>query len=235
MSNSALLQLINERRTSSFSSDSILTTTPRPILLNETSSKEPAKHADDDDNYWSTTLETARPTQNPSLKEDFTNNWIDDEVNWNNVSTSITTQPRRDRLYVGEKFGVNQTLVSENGRYEASLEKDGKLVIKERGSNQSVLTVGSGGRNGVQEIELLPDSRLILRVNNSNSQGLSINYRVPLVLYPREDCRGDPRSCLVRIQDDGNLVIIREKPHDRYSFFSAWHSKIYIQISVINF
>jgi len=65
MTNSALRQLIYKRRTSSFSSSilkSILTTTPRPVVLNKTSSMEPAKHANND-NYWSTILETT--THNP--------------------------------------------------------------------------------------------------------------------------------------------------------------------------
>ncbi len=54
MTNSALLQLIYKRRTSSFSSSilkSILTTTPRPVVLNKTSSMEPAIHADNDNYY----------------------------------------------------------------------------------------------------------------------------------------------------------------------------------------
>ncbi len=166
------------------------------------------------------------PVQHPNSSDYF----YDDDIKWSNVSTEIIAQPREDRLYVGDKLGVNQTLISENGMYEASLQKHGKLVIRERGnSDQPILTLGSGGRNGAQEIELLKNGRLTLRVNNTNSDGLNVIYHVPLVIYPKEDCSGDPHSCFVVIQDDGNLMIIKDKPNDHYSFFSAWHSKVYIK------
>ena len=88
-------------------------------------------------------------------------------------TTTITNNDqqngKRDRLFVSDKLFVNESLVSDNDKFEARLLKDGKVVVSDREEGYVRLTVDSGINLNVVKTEaeaeilflhMLPDGQL---------------------------------------------------------------------------
>ncbi len=159
-------------------------------------------------------------------------------------TTTITNDQansKRDRLFVGDKLFVNESLVSDNDKFEARLLKDGKVVVSDLDDGYVRLTVDSGinlnaddtkGEAEILFLQMLPDGQLVLSILD----GGGIQSQVPLATYSKQDCSGG--HCVLLMQGDGNLVAYN-KYHSSdpypYPFFSAWHSKLLIILNFIVF
>lgn len=156
-------------------------------------------------------------------------------------TTTITndqSNSKRDRLLVGDKLFVNESLVSNNDKFEARLLKDGKVVVSDREDGYIRLTVDSGinlnaddteAEGEILFLQILPDGQLVLSILD----GGDIQSQVPLATYSKQDCSGG--HCVLLMQDDGNLVAYSKYNSSDlypYPFFSAWHSKLFI---ILNF
>lgn len=149
-----------------------------------------------------------------------------------NFPTTPISQPssKRDRLFVGDKLFVNETLVSDNDEFEARLLKDGTVVVSDHDDDYFRLKVDPRINLNVDETEeetlflqMLPDGQLVLSI--SDRRGV-IKSQVPLETNSKQDCSSG--FCVLIMQGDGNLVAYYNKYESNdppFPFFSAWHCK----------
>lgn len=175
---------------------------------------------------WSSKLQltTARPTPKPTSEAPPS-------------TTKTDNQHKRDRLFVGDKLGVNEILVSNNHLYEARLLEDGKVVISPRGGGYIRFVIGSDGlKRGsgekIEYLEMLCDGQIVVSVSNDvhGRNGSKTWRQVPLMGdYPRQNCN-DSDVCVLIIEDDGHLVAYRKNPPEssKDAFFSAIDCKFWL-------
>jgi len=156
------------------------------------------------------------------------------------LPSTITTnnQPKRDRLFVGDKLGVNEVLVSDNHLYEARFLDDGKVVIGPRGGGYIRFVIGSddlkrGSGEKIEYLEMLPDGQIVVSVSNDvhGRNGSKTWRQVPLMAdYPRENCNDSDGVCVLIMEDDGHLVAYRKNPPDssKDAFFSAIDCRLWL-------
>ncbi len=97
-----------------------------------------------------------------------------------------------------------------------TLQTDGNLVQYNRNGDANFSTSTHGEAN-VVELELLTDGQLILWKNyhNKSSSPWFTPFSEP------EHCAGDKQSCVLVMQDDGDLVAYKNGQF----FFSSWNGK----------